>query len=99
MLSNLEVLSFIRKRGGARGESTLEVVAHHFEINEMSARGHLARLWRNGHIRPLETRDALEVKLPFPQLSFHVTAKGIKRLAYMRRGRVSGSLFDRIFEG
>jgi hypothetical protein len=55
-------------------------------------------LWRNGHIRPIESRDALGSRLPFPQIYFRITRQGIKRLAYMRRGRVPGSLFDQMFE-
>jgi len=94
MTSQLEVLAFIRDRGRGARWACLDDIVRHFNIPEINARGHVARLWRNHAIRPLERRDPLGQVIPIPALSFRITRQGIKRLAYFRRGKVPGSLFD-----
>lgn len=96
MVSQLEVLKFIRDRGHGARWACLDDVVREFGIPEINARGFIARLWRNHAIRPLERRDPLGQEIPIPALSFRITRQGIKRLAYMRRGKVPGSLFDNL---
>jgi hypothetical protein len=94
MVSQLEVLQFIRERGHGARWASLGDIARHFEIPEINARGFIARLWRNHAIKPIERRDPLGQEIPLPALAFRITRQGIKRLAYYRRGKVPGSLFD-----
>jgi len=94
MLSNLEVLGFIRKKTGSLSWARIEDVAQHFEIPEINARGHVERLLRNGHIRPVEREDIYGRKLGLSELEFRITRQGIRRLAYMRGRRPPGGLFD-----
>lgn len=94
MTSQLDVLAFIRDRGRGARWACLDDVVRHFNIPEINARGFIARLWRNHAIRPLERRDPLGQVIPIPALAFRITRQGIRRLAYMRCGKVPGGLFD-----
>lgn len=93
MVHNLEVLKLIRRRRRAGLVTRLKDVAEELELEELAARGHLVRLSRNGHARPVEKLDPMDRPIPFPELEWKVTAKGIRRLVFFARGKGSGDLF------